>query len=104
MALSLFAGVLLAVPAPPECRCQASTIHNVALPFRHVCAVPYAPVRFAGLPLASCLLVGAAAKHALACPAAVFCAETLAFRGGGAARHGARLVLSAAMFLAIRRS
>jgi hypothetical protein len=59
-------------------------------------------VRCAGLPLAH-HLVGAAAKHALAFAAAVFCTETLAFRVGGAARHGARL-LSAAVFAAIRRS
>ena len=60
-------------------------------------------MRFAGLPHVSYHLVGAAAKHALAYPAAVFCAETLAFGGGGAARHGARL-LSAAVFEAMRRS
>ena len=55
------------------------------------------------MPLASCPLVGAAAKHALAFSAAVFCAEALALGAGGAARHGARLLISAAMFDAMRR-
>ena len=48
-------------------------------------------MRCAGLPLGAHHHVGAAAKHALACPAAVLYAETLGFRGGGTARHGARL-------------
>ena len=60
-------------------------------------------MRGAGLPFTH-HLVGAAAKDALACTAAVFCAETLAFGGGGAARHGARLLLSIAVFCAMRRS
>ena len=55
------------------------------------------------MPHASRPLVGAAAKHAFAWTAAVFVAETLAFRAGGAARHGARLLLSTAVFTAIRR-
>ena len=92
MAWCLLAGVLLAVPAPLDCRRQAFPFQNIPL-FRQVCAVPYA---------ASCLLVGAAAKHAFSFAAAMFAAETLAFRGGGAARHGARL-LSAAVFGAMRR-
>lgn len=61
-------------------------------------------MRYAGTPLGAHHHIGAAAKHALAWTAAVFHAETLACRGGGAARHGARLVLSAAVFAAIRRS
>ena len=56
------------------------------------------------MPLASCPLVGAAAEHALAWTAAVFVAETLAFSVGGAARHGARLLVSAAVFEAMRKS
>ena len=60
-------------------------------------------MRYAGLPLGALHHVGAAAKHALAWTAAVFVAETLAGRVGGAARHGARL-LSAAVFAAIRSS
>ena len=97
------AGVLVAVPAPLDCRRQAFAGQNTPPPplFR-VCAVPVAAVRYAGLPLASCLLVGAAAKHAFAWTAAIFCAEALAGRGGGAARHGARLLLSAAVFATIR--
>ena len=57
-------------------------------------------MRCAGLPLGAHHPVGAATKHALAWTAAVFYAETLESRGGGAARHGARLVLSAAVFAA----
>ena len=60
-------------------------------------------MRCAGLPHVSYHLVGAAAKHALAWTTAVFLAKTLAPRGGGAARHGARL-LSTAVFDAMRRS
>ncbi len=101
-AVFLLAGVPLAVPAPLACRRQAFPFQNIPL-FRQVCAVPVAAVRCAGLPLASCLYVGAAAKHAFAWTAAVFCAETLAPRVGGAARHGARL-LSTAVFDAKRRS
>ena len=48
------------------------------------------------------------AEHAFTWTAAVFLAETLAFRSGGAAtgaaRHGARLLLLAAVFGATRRS
>ena len=40
----------------------------------------------------------------LAISTAVFCAETLAASGGGAARHGARLPLPTAVFIANRRS
>ena len=53
------------------------------------------------MPHASRLLVGAAAKHALISTAAVFCAETFAIRSGGAARHGAWLLLSATVFAAM---
>ena len=60
------------------------------------CAVTFAAVRLAGLEEAD-HLVGAACSVAFACTAAVFGAETLALRGGGAARHGARL-LSTAVF------
>ena len=99
----LHAGVLRAVPTPLECRRPAFPLQNMPPPFRHVSTVPIAAVRCAGMPLASRPLVGAAAKHALAFSAAVFCAETLAFSVGGAARHGARLLLSAAVFGAMRR-
>ena len=99
----LHAGVLRAVPTPPACRRQAFPFQNIPL-FRQVCAVPYAAVRCAGTPLGAHHRVGAAAKHALAWTAAVFLAETLACRGGGAACHGARLLSSAAVFLAMRRS
>ena len=95
--------MLLAVPTPLDCRRQAFTGYNISPLFR-VFAVPFAAVRFAGLPLGALHHVGAAAKHALAWTAAVFLAETLADRGGGAARHGARLLLSAAVFAAMRRS
>ena len=76
-------------------RRQAFTFQNMPPPFRQVCAVPSAAVRCAGLPLGAHHLVGASAKHAFA----VFRAEALAVRGGGAARHGARL-FSAAVFVA----
>ena len=92
--LFLLAGMLEAVPAPLHCRRQAFTCQNIAPRFR-VFAVPFAAVPCAGLPLGAHHHVGAAAKHALACTSAVFCAEALDFRGGGAARHGARLLLSA---------
>ena len=92
--------MLLAVPAPLDCRRQASTGHYI-LPLFRVCAVPFAAVRCAGLPHAH-HLVGAATKYALVWTAAVFCADPLASGVGGAARHGARLV-SAAVFHAKRR-
>ena len=95
----LLAGVLLAVPAPLDCRRQAFTAQNIAPRFS-VFAVPFAAVRYAGLPLGALHHVGAAAKHTFAWTAAVFAAETLACRVGGAARHGARL-LSTAVFLAV---
>ena len=94
--------MLVAVPTPLDCRRQAFTCHNIPPRFR-VFAVPFAAVRYAGVPHASRPLVGATTKYALARTAAVFCAETLAFGGGGAARHGARL-LSTAVFAAMRRS
>lgn len=71
-------------------------------PLFRVFAVPFAAVRFAGLPLGAHHPVGAATNHALAWTAAVFEAETLGVRVGGAAHHRARL-LSAAVFAAIRR-
>ena len=92
--------MLLAVPAPLDCRYQAFTC-QFTLPLFRVCAVPFAAVRFAGMPHASRPLVGAAAKHAFAWTAAMFLAEALAFRGGGAARHGARLPVSTTVFAAI---
>ena len=49
-------------------------------------------------------VVGAAAKHSFAWTATVFVAETLASRGDGAAHHGARLLLSTAVFVAMCRS
>ena len=49
-----------------------------------VCAVPEAAVRCTGLSHVSPMFDGAAAKHALALPTAVFAAETLAERVGGA--------------------
>ena len=70
-------------------------------PLFRVFAVPFAAVRFAGLPLGAHHPVGAAAKHALAWTAAVFAAETLAVREGGAARLGARLLPSTTVFLAV---
>ena len=91
--------MLLAVPTPLDCRRQAFTCHNIPPRFR-VFAVPFAAVRYAGLPHVSHHLVGAAAKHALTWTAAVFGAETLALRVCGAARHGARLV-SATVFAAM---
>ena len=96
----LLAGVLPAVPTPLDCRRQAFTCP----PRFRVFAVPFAAVRYAGLPHVSHHLVGAAAKHALAWTAAVFRAETLAGSVGGAARHGARLLRPAAVFEAMRRS
>ena len=97
MAWFLLGGVLPAGPAQLDCRRQAFPGLNTPLRFR-VCAIPFAAVRYAGMPHASRLLVGAAAKHAFSFAAAMFRAETLAFRVGGAARHRARLLLSAAVF------
>ena len=93
--------MLLTVPTPLDRRRQAFTCHNIPPRFR-VFAVPFAAVRYAGLPLSAFHHVGAATKHAFAWTAAVFYADTLESRGGGAARHGARL-LSTAVFAAIRR-
>ena len=73
--------MLLAVATVLECR----------RPAFFQCAVTFAAVRAAGLEGAD-HLVGAACSVAFAWTAAVFSAETLADRGGGAARHGARLV------------
>ena len=70
----------------------------------HIFINYHTAVRCAGLSHASRHLVGAAAKHALAWTTAMFHAETLAFGGGDAAHHGARLLSSAAVFAAIRRS
>ena len=78
MALSLLGGVLVAVPAQLERRCQAFPFKIIPL-FRQVCAVPFAAVRCAGTPLGAHHHIGAAAKHALTWTAAVFNAETLAF-------------------------
>ena len=55
-------------------------------------AVPFPAVFLAGLEKAV-TLVGAASDLAFTIATAVFAAEALAFRGGGAARHGARLPL-----------
>ena len=95
----LLVGVPPAVPAPLDCRCQAFTGQNIPPLFR-VCAVPFAAVRFAGLPLTH-HPVGAAAKHAFAWTATMFTAETLGVRVGGAACHGARLLPSTAVFAAM---
>ena len=92
--------MLPAVPAPLDCRRQAFTQQNIAPRFR-VCAVPFAAVRFAGLPLGARHRVGAAAKHAFAWTATMFTAETLGVRVGGAACHGARLLPSTAVFAAM---
>ena len=61
-------------------------------------AVTAPAVRLAGLEKAV-HLVGAASHLAFLFPAAVFTTEAFAIRGGGAARHGARL--PAAVFEAI---
>mgnify|MGYP004293980417 CR=1 FL=1 len=55
------------------------------------CTVTKPTVRLAGHDLGADHLVGAAGNKAWTWTAAVFGTETLAFRGGGAARHGARL-------------
>ena len=94
--------MLLAIPTPLYRRRPAFSVIFLALLVQYVFAIPFAAVRGAGLPFTH-HLVGAATKHALVCTAAVFCAETLANRVGGASRHGARL-LSAAVFEAMRRS
>ena len=60
-------------------------------------------MRYAGLEPAD-NLVGATLNPTFACTTTMLDAETLASRGGAAARHGARLILSTAMFLAIWRS
>ena len=98
----LLAGVLQAVPTPLACRRQAFPFQNIPL-FRQVCAVPFAAVRCAGLPLGAHHHIGASTKNTFSFAAAVFPAEALALRVGGAARHRAWLV-SATVFAAMRRS
>ena len=57
---------------------------------------------YAGHVLGADHLVGTAGNKAWTWTAAVFVTETLAFRGGGAVRHGARLVLASAVSGAMR--
>ena len=57
-------------------------------------------MRNAGLPHAD-HLVGAALEKAFAWTAAVFDTQTLAYGGGGAACHGARLMVATAVFEAM---
>ena len=65
------------------------------------CTVTIATVRMAGHDLGADHLVGAARNKAWTHTAAMFDTETLANRGGGAARHGARLALASAMLFAM---
>ena len=59
-------------------------------------------MRLAGHDLGADHLVGAARNKAWTHTTTVFGAETLAERGGGAASHGARLILASAVSLAMR--
>ena len=59
-------------------------------------------VLFAGHDLGTDHLVRAARNKAWTCTAAVFGTKTLALRGGGAARHGARLLLVSTVSGAMR--
>ena len=67
------------------------------------CAVTFPTVRLAGLEPAD-HLVGATIDPAFTRTTAVFDTETSGVRVGGAARHGAHLLLSAAVCVAIWRS
>ena len=60
------------------------------------CAVTKPTVRLAGLKLAD-PFVGAAWNKAWTWTAPMFGTETPSFRGGGAVRHGARLVFTSAV-------
>ena len=80
--------------------CTVRTVLERRRPAIRLGAVTSATVRNAGLPHAD-HLVGAALEKAFACTAAVFATQSLADRGGGASRHGARLVVTTAVFEAI---
>ena len=67
------------------------------------CTVTKPTVRPASLEPAD-HLVGASIDPAFTCTTAVFCTETLVVSVGSAARYGARLLLSIAVFLAMFRS
>ena len=66
------------------------------------CTVTKPTVRLAGHDLGVGHLVRAATNKARTYTATMFGAETLANRGGGAVRHGARLLPASAMVFAIR--
>ena len=66
------------------------------------CAVTFPTVRMAGHDLGADHLVRAARNKAWPHTAAMLYTETLACRGGGAAHHGARLVLASAVSVAMR--
>ena len=67
--------------------------------FKRTVTIP--TVRFAGHGRGADHLVGAAENKAWTWTAAVFVAETLAERQGGAVCHGARLVLASAVSVAM---
>ena len=90
---SLFLGVLCTVSIFLDCRSPAFW----------QCAVTLPTVRLASLEPAD-HLVGAACNPTLTCTTTVFAADTPGGRGGGAACHGARLLLFTAVYGAMRRS
>ena len=83
--------MLSTVPTFLDCRCPAF--------FK--CAVTMPTVRMAGHDLGVDHPVGAAGNKARTCTTAMFGTETLADRGGGAACHGARLLLASAVLFAM---
>ena len=90
--LILLAGMLSTVSTFLDCR----------RPAFFECTVTISAVRMAGHDLGADHRVGAAGNKAWTWTAAMLLTETLAFRGGGAARHGARLVLASAVSVAVR--
>ena len=84
--------MLVAVSTFSVCRRPAFFERTVTMP----------TVRMAGHDLGADHLVGAAGNKAWTFTAAVFATETLALRYGGAARHGARLLLASAVSVAMR--
>ena len=90
----LFFTMFLAFTTKPDCRHPA---------FRLERTVTFATVCLAGLEPAD-HLVGATIDPAFTCTTTVFGTATLASRGGDAACHGAQLLVSTAVFVAMWRS
>ena len=79
-----------------------STFPDCRRPAFWECAVTMPTVRMAGHDLCANHLVGAAGNKAWTWTTTMFGTETLALRGGGAVRHGARLHLASTVSVAMR--